>query len=88
MNTFDIDKTKVQQLIDEGPEGYSVAASNLHFPVPVTTVYSVDFTAPAEMIDPEKYFADLRQRVLDSGISLVSREDIDREIGEMRRHDL
>jgi hypothetical protein len=88
-----IDEAKVQQLINASTSGYSVTASHLvaiplKYEIPKTTVYTVDFTPPAEMIDPEKYFSELRERVIASGITLKSPQEIDREIDEMRRHGL
>ena len=88
-----IDEAKVQQLINASAPGYSVSASHLvaiplEYEIPKTTVYTVDFTPPAEMIDPEKYLSDLREHVVASGITLQSPEEIDREIDEMRRRHL
>ncbi len=86
---FTIDEAKVQQVMNTNPVPYFITASNLlEFEIPKTTVYTVDFTAPAEMIDPAKYLSELRERVVASGISLKSPKEIDREIAEMRRHDL
>ncbi len=85
IDMFTIDEVKVKNLMDAEPVEYGVADKALEFRIPSTTVYSVDFTPATNAIDAEKYISDLRERVIASGIALKSPQELDREIGEMRR---
>jgi hypothetical protein len=87
---FTIDVTRVQELMQAKPPSYSTTASHLvrplEYEIPSATVYGVDLSAPASMIDAQKHISELRKRVISSGITLRSAKEIDQEISEMRRH--
>ena len=89
-----IDQTKVHELLHEKKPQFFVVASQLiagappKLVIPPVRTYGAYFTPPKSLVEVEEYISSLRAKVLASGITLKSADEIDRELDQMRRRDL
>ena len=84
-----IDKSKVAKLVKANPPQYIVTTSNVVAePPPVkppsSRVYGTSYITSAVGVDIRQHIADLRRKVVDSGMQLKTPAELDREIDEMR----
>jgi hypothetical protein len=89
--SFTIDENKVNELLVAHPEQYSITPINLapitiESEAPSCAVYgTIPNAAPASIGDMKERLLSLRRRIVESGVHLMTTEELDRETATRKR---